>query len=241
VRLVREEGLIEAEQEPTDEEVRRYDKVNGSPARIHVEEGMGRPEQPADLGSRCGSYYAYRDHQGPRAVLNALERLASGYGSECVRAQRDLDLASSQLRDYQDRLGQPFSHDRYVSELTGLRDELKAGLSATAQEPSKADGLSVSELSERIRALKAAHTVEGTPQRAGKREASAEEPIMARIRRRQEVNPASEQVLGDRGHQDAGRSSPTQAVPYPAKRPDVSFRERIAMERYGKDPQPSLP
>jgi hypothetical protein len=28
-----------------------------------------------------------RDHHGPRAVLNALERLASGCGSECDRLQ----------------------------------------------------------------------------------------------------------------------------------------------------------
>src|SRR5208282_140500 len=46
-----------------------------------------------------------RDHHGPRAVLNALERLANGYGSECDRVQRDLGIAQSQLRDYQARLG----------------------------------------------------------------------------------------------------------------------------------------
>ena len=35
-----------------------------------------------------------RDHHGPRAVLNALERLADGYGSECDRVQRDLQIAN---------------------------------------------------------------------------------------------------------------------------------------------------
>ncbi len=73
-----------------------------------------------------------RDHQGPRAVLNNLERLANGYGSECVRVRQDLTIAESQLRDYQARLGKPFSHDAYLSELTSLRDQLKAGLSASA-------------------------------------------------------------------------------------------------------------
>ena len=29
-----------------------------------------------------------RDHHGPRAVLNALERLATGYGSECARVRQ---------------------------------------------------------------------------------------------------------------------------------------------------------
>lgn len=48
-----------------------------------------------------------REHQGPRAVLNALERLAGAYGSECNRVQQDLSIAESQLRDYQARLGKP--------------------------------------------------------------------------------------------------------------------------------------
>ena len=34
-----------------------------------------------------------RDHHGPRAVLNALERLADGYGSECDRVRQDLAIA----------------------------------------------------------------------------------------------------------------------------------------------------
>ena len=73
-----------------------------------------------------------REHQGPRAVLNALERLADGYGSECDRVRQDLAIAESQLRDYQARLGKPFPHDAYLAELTTLRDQLKAGLSATS-------------------------------------------------------------------------------------------------------------
>ena len=99
-----------------------------------------------------------REHHGPRAVLNALERLAGGYGSECDRVRRDLGIAESQLRDYQARLGKPFLHDTYLAELTTLRDQLKAGLSGAAQEPGKEDGPSVSELTERIKALKAANS-----------------------------------------------------------------------------------
>jgi hypothetical protein len=45
-----------------------------------------------------------REHQGPRAVLNALERLANAYASECDRVRQDLTIAESQLRDYQARL-----------------------------------------------------------------------------------------------------------------------------------------
>ena len=46
-----------------------------------------------------------REHQGPRAVLNALERLAGAYGSDCAHVRQDLAIAESQLRDYQARLG----------------------------------------------------------------------------------------------------------------------------------------
>src|SRR3984893_10345442 len=106
-----------------------------------------------------------RDHHGPRAVLNALERLANAYCSECARAKQDLGIAESQMRDYQARLGKPFLLDAYLSELTALRDQLKAGLSATAQVQGDEAGPSLSELAERIKALKAAHSIDATPQR----------------------------------------------------------------------------
>ena len=90
------------------------------------------PQFPPDVyleGAITRQSTLSREHQGPRAVLNALERLASAYGSECARVRQDLAIAESQLRDYQARLGKPFLHDAYLSELTTLRDQLKAGLS----------------------------------------------------------------------------------------------------------------
>lgn len=75
-----------------------------------------------------------RGHQEPRAVLNALNRLANAYGPESARDRQDLSIAEAQLRDYQAWLGEPFLHDAYLSELTGLSDQLKAGLSAAAHE-----------------------------------------------------------------------------------------------------------
>ena len=86
-----------------------------------------------------------KEHQGPRAVLNALDRLANGYDSDCDRVRQDLAIAESQLRDYQARLGKPFKHDAYLSELTGLRDQLKVGLSSTDHVPDSESGPSVSE------------------------------------------------------------------------------------------------
>lgn len=145
------------------------------------------PQFPADVyleGAITRQSMLSRDHQGPRAVLNALERLASGYGSECVRVRQDLAIAESQLRDYQARLGKPFTHDAYLSELTELRDQLKAGLSSTAHQSDKEVGPSASELAEKIKALKAANSIEATPQRARQKHSTAEEPVTARIRRR---------------------------------------------------------
>jgi hypothetical protein len=133
-----------------------------------------------------------REHHGPRAVLNAVERLANAYGSECSRVRQDLAIAESQLRDYRERVGKPFAHEAYLSELTTLREQLKAGLSGTVAEPGAGPQPNVSELADRIKALKAAHTIEATPERAGKRHSSAEEPVTARIRRRTEQIPASD-------------------------------------------------
>jgi hypothetical protein len=143
-----------------------------------------------------------REHQGPRAVLNAVERIAKGYGSEADRTRQDLGIAQCQLCDYEARIGQPFRHAAYLDQLTTLRDQLKAGLASP--QPAGEGGLSgavpdpgskrptVSEFAEQIKALKAAHTLEATPERPGKRSASAEEPITALIRRRAEAQAAAE-------------------------------------------------
>jgi hypothetical protein len=110
-----------------------------------------------------------RDHQGPRAVMNASERLAIGYGAECICVWKELAVAESQLRGYQARLGKPFILDAYLSNLTGLHDQLKAGLSGAAHEAGKEEGPSISDLAERIKAVKAANGVEATPQRVGQK------------------------------------------------------------------------
>ena len=126
---------------------------------------------------------------------------------------KDLAIAEAQLRDYQARLGKPFTLDAYLAELTTLRDQLKAGLSATAHEPGKEQGPSVSELAERIKAMKAANSVEATPQRVGQKQSTAEEPITARIRRRRQALPVSE----SEAHSDTARSrAATCSPPEPA-------------------------
>ena len=124
---------------------------------------------------------------GENAILDAAGlALELARGSDRDRVLQDLGIAESQLRDYQARLGKPFPHEAYLSELTALRDLLKAGLSGANPQPATEPQLGVTQLADRIKTLKAAHTIEATPQRTGKRPCSAEEPVTARIRRRAE-------------------------------------------------------
>src|SRR6266851_6398144 len=119
------------------------------------------PQFPADAylqGATTRQSMLSREHHGPRAVLNALERLASGYGSECTHVQQDLAIAEAQLRDYQARLGTPFLPDSYLSKLTALRDQLKAGLSGVTPESTNEPFPMVSDLAEQIKTLKDAYT-----------------------------------------------------------------------------------
>jgi len=183
-------------------------------------------------GATTRQHMLSREHRGPRAVLNALERLAGGYGAECDRVRQELAIAEGQRRDYQARLGTPFPHDGYLSRLISLRDQLKAGLASP--QPAREGGLSgaapaaadeppptVAELAEQIKALKSAHTIEATPERVAKRRSSAEEPVTARIRRRSEELPAlapATEPGGDASGQ--GTSTP----PDPLRQPDSAAR-----------------
>jgi hypothetical protein len=201
------------------------------------------PQFPPDVyleGAITRQSTLSRDHQGPRAVLNALERLANGYGSECVRVRQDLAIAESQLRDYCERLGKPFPHGKYLSELTELRDQLKAGLSAATHETSEDKEPRVIELADRIKALKAANTIEAAPQRIQRKQAALEEPITARIRRRQEANtefPQMPDACAARGEETVLRSEATENSP---RKTVKSFQERLVRERQGNTEGPSL-
>jgi exonuclease VII large subunit len=158
-----------------------------------------------------------------------------------VRVRQDLAIAEAQLRDYRERLGKPFPHDKYLSELTDLRDQLKAGLSAGAHESGNDKGPKVSELADRIKALKAANTIEAAPQRVQRKQAAAEEPITARIRRRQEANTEAGEAIppgetpGVEGAND-DRHADNDSQP----RKPLTFQERIALERQSQDQGPTL-
>ena len=122
-----------------------------------------------------------RSNAGPRAVMNAVERLVAGYESERDEAKAGIAVKAGPLRDYESRLGTEFAHLAYQCQLTDLRDRLKLGLSEKPPE----GGESVSELAEKIRVLREANTVEAAPVRVGTRKvARAETPVTARIRAR---------------------------------------------------------
>ncbi len=182
-----------------------------------------------------------RDHQGPRAVLNALERLANAYGSECDRVRQDLAIAEAQLRDYRARLGKPFPHDAYLSELTGLRDQLKASL-GHAREP-ESEGTSASDLAGKIKALKGAHSIEAAPQLARPKHSRAEEPVTARIRRRTKRIPASDRAIepDDSVAPVDAAADHTSTLEKTSQKPRITFQARVSMERQGDDHGPSLP
>jgi hypothetical protein len=145
-----------------------------------------------------------RDNQGPRAVLNAVDRLANSYSSECVRVREDLSIAESQLRDYRARLGKLFAHDTILFELTTLRDQLRAGLAGTTADPDAGPQPSVFELAERIKALMAENIIEATSDRARQTQPSAEEAIAIRIRRRLNTVPSSDSAASNAQGHDGG-------------------------------------
>ena len=160
-----------------------------------------------------------REHQGPRAVLNALERLADGYGSECDRVRQDLAIAESQLRDYQARLGKPFLHDAYLSELTSLRDQLKAGLSGAAHEPGQRGR------AERFRTGRADQGAQGRQHHRGHAAARPAEAILRRGTRHRPHPPPDGSDAGyqpaipsDAAASPAGASTPSESTPVPDPR-----------------------
>jgi hypothetical protein len=136
-----------------------------------------------------------REHRGPRAVLNAVEKLIGRDDAERERTRRDLGLAQGQLRDYQARLGVRFAPGEYLEALTVLRRQLEAALSETPNP----DVPSTDELVARFKALRQAHTADAAPERTSERRAaSLEEAVTTRILRGRErqAPPYSD---GDRG------------------------------------------
>jgi N12 class adenine-specific DNA methylase len=184
-------------------------------------------------GSRQASLS--RESQGPRACLNALERLFASYESRCEELRRELALAGVKLRDFEARLGGAFPHERYIEELSALRDELRVALSATlqAQEGAEPKTRTAGELSDLINGLKEAQTVEALPPKRPGTAARAERPVTARIRAMAEPLPVDD-APESHGEQEGGvvalPAKETPAIkplaPTPVARPARELRRR---------------
>lgn len=171
-----------------------------------------------------------REHHGPRAIINGLERLVGSYKTDCGSVQQELEIAQGQLRDYESRIGQPFPYDAYSSELTRLRDELKAGLSGTSPQPCIDSIPAAGAIAEQIKAVIAANVITTASERTERRPLSAEEPIMARIHRRRAAEAVAAAPVQDS----------TGDVQWAAK-PQATFKERVSHPTRHYEYETSIP
>jgi hypothetical protein len=165
-----------------------------------VQHPQGAPEVYVEGALRRSAPLA-RDVHGPRAILNAIERLIGNAAAERDKATRDLAIAQGQCRDYETRVGAGFAHAAYLEALTALRTQLEAALSSTTHEEAEGSLPTVGDLVARLKALHAAHTVEAAPERSAlRRTATVEEAITTRIRQREQAEtmpqPDEEPSLG---------------------------------------------
>jgi hypothetical protein len=80
-----------------------------------------------------------------------------------------------------------------------------------------------------------------TPQRARHKQSTAEEPVTARIRRRQEANSEAGPPADPHDGLEAENCLPARDGESASPKALISFRERITLERQRQDDGPSLP
>ena len=189
---------------------------------------LGGTEVYLDGEVRCREQLI-RDNPGPRAILNALERLSGGYSSDIGHLRAEIGLKQGQLKDYEARLGATFQHEEYASQLADLRDRLKLGLSEKAPE----GGESVAELAEKIKALRESVTVEASPERTVRKAVRAERPVTQRIKERR---AESQEVKAEPVAPPAVETRPETAeppalvIPMPVK-PVEDYRQNVTRRR----------
>jgi N12 class adenine-specific DNA methylase len=179
-----------------------------------------------------------RESQGPRACLNALNRLFASYEAKCEEVRRELALAETKLRDFEARLGGSFPHERYMVELSALRDELKVALTATSQQGTEPKGRTAGELAGLIEALKGTQTVEAVPVKRPTAAARLERPVTARVSKEPDLALA-EDSKPEPSDEQAGvpESSPTLerlVLPPSAPKPDAHSPREVRRRRYQK-------
>lgn len=184
-----------------------------------------------------------RDHHGPRAVLNAVERIANTFESECERERGQLRLAECQLRDYEQRIDTVFEQNGYMKDLTVLRDQLKKTLSNESPSSDSDNVDSAATLAERIKQLRSTQKLESPPVRmSARREVAGEEPVTSRIRRTcrsdstiSPVAPPMSTPLAE----DAPAQADTAIIDL-SQKPSEGFRKRLAPFNNSSTNQPPL-
>lgn len=129
------------------------------------------------------------EHQGPRAVLNALERLCRELPEATRQTKEELALSEKQLQDYASKLNQPFTYDSYRAELDRLRGLLKSKLTANV---ATADTESAEDLAEQIKQLSSVSQVDFGCEPSHRKETVAAEAVTTSIKRRREFQEEQE-------------------------------------------------
>ena len=125
-----------------------------------------------------------KESHGPRAVLNALNRLSDSYTEACEETRSHLTLARTQRHDFEARIGVPFPYADRLNTLTTLRDQLRIALSTPATtETTEPTSPTSAAIAEQIKALLSTRHTEADVPRKRNPTKWAERPITARSHR----------------------------------------------------------
>ena len=185
-----------------------------------------------------------REHQGARAVLNAVHRLVSSLDQQLESTHLELTLARQQLSDYQHRLGSQFEQEECLTQLTDLRDRLKLAL-ARKVEDGQDPHCVTSELARDIRTMLDSKVGRDATMRPNSNPTVlAEEPVTLQLRRRLDLtqsgspvligrNPEQEQEAYSPGRPAVDNTSsanvPTAPAPIDAPLPSQTYQESVQL------------
>ncbi|MEZ6104461.1 MAG: DEAD/DEAH box helicase family protein [Pirellulaceae bacterium] len=180
-----------------------------------------------------------REHQGPRAVLNAVHRLVSSLDQQLESTHLELTLARQQLSDYQHRVGSRFEQDESLTQLSNLRDRLKLAL-ARKVEDGQDPHCVTSELARDIRTMLDSKVGSDAVMRPNSNATIlAEEPVTMQLRRRLDLtqsgspapigrNPKQEQDVDSHVLPEVeNTSSANVPTPIDAPLPPHTFQESV--------------
>jgi len=189
-------------------------------------------------GATTRSTRLAKSSTGPRAVMNALDRLADGYTEEIDKTERDVTLAREQLGDYRERIGKPFEHEAAFRKLTNLRNQLNTALSQSFESGEESPASS-GELAEEIKQLLAAQETESALRPSREQQTfTAEQPIAARLR--QHIAKPQADKVSESIHTSDSQSDISQPAALPTAVPSEQttaakitpqpsgFRDRVA-------------